>query len=50
LNWDEKKNRGNRSKHKIDFEFARQAFDDPFALTRQERDVDDEQRYQLIGV
>jgi uncharacterized DUF497 family protein len=33
----------------IDFDFAGLAFDDPFAITRQDRDVDGEQRYQLIG-
>ncbi len=47
--WDENKNRANRAKHGIDFDFAREAFDDPFAITTQDRDVDDEQRYQLIG-
>jgi hypothetical protein len=47
--WDENKNRANRAKHGIDFEFAIMAFDDPFALTTQDRDVEGEQRYQLIG-
>lgn len=47
--WDEDKNRANRVKHGIDFDFAREAFDDPFAITTQDRDVDGEQRYQLIG-
>jgi uncharacterized DUF497 family protein len=47
--WDESKNRVNRTKHGIDFEFARVAFDDPFAITIQDRDADGEQRYQLIG-
>ena len=47
--WDENKNRANRAKHGIDFDFAILAFDDPFALTTQDRDVDGEQRYQLIG-
>ena len=44
--WDERKN---RTKHGIDFDFASLAFDDPFALTIQDRDSDGEQRYQLIG-
>jgi len=47
--WDEKKNRTNLAKHGIGFDLAREAFDDPFAITTQDRDVDGEQRYQLIG-
>ena len=47
--WDDNKNRANRVKHGIDFDFARLAFDDPFAITTQDRDVEGEQRYQLIG-
>jgi ribonuclease toxin BrnT of type II toxin-antitoxin system len=31
--WDENKNRTNRAKHWIDFDFAREAFGDPFAIT-----------------
>ncbi len=46
--WDENKNRANRAKHGIDFNFARNAFDDPLAIIRQDRDVEGEQRYQLI--
>ncbi len=49
FDWDESKNRINRAKHGIDFAFARIAFDDPFAITIQDRDVSGEQRYQLIG-
>ena len=49
FDWDESKNRVNRAKHGIDFTFAILAFDDPFAITIQDRDVDGEQRYQLIG-
>ncbi len=47
--WDEAKNRANRLKHGIDFEFARLAFEDPFAIISQDRDTDAEQRYQLIA-
>jgi uncharacterized DUF497 family protein len=47
--WDENKNRVNRAKHGIDFDLARLAFDDPLAITTQDRDVDGEQRYHLIG-
>ena len=49
FDWDENKNRINRAKHGIDFAFARLAFDDPFAITIQDRDIDGEQRYQLLG-
>jgi uncharacterized DUF497 family protein len=49
FDWDENKNRINRAKHGIDFDFARLAFDDPFAITIQDRDVEGEQRYQLLG-
>jgi uncharacterized DUF497 family protein len=49
FDWDEGKNRINRAKHSIDFGFASLAFDDPFAIVSQDRDVDGEQRYQLIG-
>jgi uncharacterized DUF497 family protein len=47
--WDENKNRVNRVKHGIDFDLARLAFDDPLAITTQDRCVDSEQRYHLIG-
>ncbi len=49
FDWDENKNRINRAKHGIDFDFARLEFDDPFAITIQDRDVEGEQRYQLLG-
>lgn len=45
FDWD---NRINRAKHGIDFALAL-GFDDPFAITIQDRDIDGEQRYQLIG-
>jgi uncharacterized DUF497 family protein len=47
--WDEKKNRSNRAKHGITFEVAAKVFLDPNALERQDREVDDEQRWQTIG-
>lgn len=37
--WDEAKNRINRAQHGIDFELARLAFDDPFPIIIQDRDV-----------
>ena len=38
--WDERKNRINRKKHGVSFETAILAFDDPYHLTRQDREVD----------
>jgi len=47
--WDEAKNRENLAKHKISFETAVLVFDDPHALSDQDRVVDDEERWQTIG-
>jgi uncharacterized DUF497 family protein len=47
--WDEVKNRSNIAKHGIDFETARRVFNDPQLLTEQDREVDDEPRWQTIG-
>ena len=48
--WDEVKNRRNRRKHKISFENAKLVFDDPEALADRDREVDDEERWQTVGV
>lgn len=48
--WDEAKNRSNRKKHGISFETAAQVFLDPLHLTRADRIVDGEQRWQTIGM
>ena len=48
--WDEEKNRSNLAKHKISFETAKLVFDDPFALSIQDRFVDDEERWQTLGM
>jgi len=48
--WDEVKNRRNLGKHKISFESAKLVFDDPQALADRARDVDDEERWQTVGV
>lgn len=45
--WDEVKN---RRKHKISFENAKLVFDDPQALADRDREVDDEERWQMVGV
>jgi uncharacterized DUF497 family protein len=47
--WDEKKGRSNRAKHGVSFETAKRAFEDPNLITRQDREVEDEQRWQTIG-
>ncbi len=47
--WDEAKNRQNLAKHRIRFEAATMVFDDPHALSKQDRVVDDEERWQTIG-
>lgn len=47
--WDEDKNRRNRSKHGLSFETACLVFDDPQQLNLQDRHVDGEERWQTIG-
>lgn len=48
--WDEAKGHSNRRKHGIGFETAVQVFLDPLHLTRQDRMVEGEQRWQAIGM
>jgi uncharacterized DUF497 family protein len=48
--WDERKNRSNQRKHGVSFETASLVFDDPNHLTRQDREVDGEPRWQTIGI
>lgn len=47
--WDEAKNRQNQGKHSISFETATLVFEDPHALSDQDRDVGGEERWQTIG-
>lgn len=47
--WDENKNRSNRAKHGVSFETAKRVFEDPNLITRQDREVEGEQRWQTIG-
>jgi uncharacterized DUF497 family protein len=49
FSWDESKNRANLRKHGISFEAARLAFADPFVIFEQDRESDDEVRWQAIG-
>lgn len=48
--WDERKNRANRQKHRISFETAVLVFDDPFHVSVQDREIEDEARWQTIGM
>lgn len=48
--WDERKADFNYRKHGIRFEEAALAFDDPFAISQQDRIEDGEQRWQTIGM
>jgi uncharacterized DUF497 family protein len=48
--WDAVKDRSNRRKHGISFETAVRVFCDPFHLSRQDRVVDEEARWQTIGM
>jgi uncharacterized DUF497 family protein len=48
--WDERKNRTNRAKHKVSFETAISIFDDPYAISIQDRFVTGEERWQTLGL
>lgn len=48
--WDENKNQSNRAKHGLSFETALLVFDDPFALSEQDRFENGEERWSTIGL
>ena len=48
--WDDKKAEINLKKHKVSFQQASKVFSDPFALSRQDRNVDGEDRWQTMGM
>jgi uncharacterized DUF497 family protein len=48
--WDDKKAAINLRKHRIRFEEAALAFEDPFAISEQERIENGEYRWQTIGI
>jgi uncharacterized DUF497 family protein len=48
--WDEGKNRRNLLKHKVSFETEVSVFDDPHAISVQDRFVQDEERWQTLGL
>jgi hypothetical protein len=47
--WDAMKDRTNRRKHGVGFDTAIRVFFDPMHLTRQDRVVEGEERWQTIG-
>jgi uncharacterized protein len=47
--WDEAKNRRNLAKHRISFEIVKSMFEDPFALSFQDRVVEGGERWQTLG-
>lgn len=47
--WDETKNASNFRKHGIHFATATRVFEDPGYVMVQDREVDDEERWQTIG-
>lgn len=50
FDWDENKSKTNLVKHGISFEIARLVFDDPYALSLQDRHKDGEERWQILGL
>jgi uncharacterized protein len=48
--WDERKNQINKQKHGISFETAVLAFDDANQVSRPDRTVDGELRWQTLGM
>jgi hypothetical protein len=48
--WDEQKNRTNLAKHGVSFETAQLVFEDPLALSIQDRYDNGEERWQTIGL
>jgi uncharacterized protein len=50
LSWDEPKSRTNQRKHGISFDTASRVFLDPLHLSRQDRIVEGEERWQTMGM
>jgi hypothetical protein len=48
--WDAPKDRSNRQKHGIGFDTAARVFLDPWHITRHDRIVEGEKRWQTIGM
>ena len=49
FSWDESKSRKNLRKHGVSFDTAALVFLDPLHLSRQDRTIDGEERWQTIG-
>lgn len=47
--WDEAKSAANLAKHRVSFATAALVFDDPYAISIQDRLVDGEERWQTVG-
>ncbi len=47
--WDEAKNQRNLLKHRVGFEAATLAFEDPYALTQRDESSDEEERWITFG-
>jgi uncharacterized DUF497 family protein len=50
LEWDPVKAAGNLRKHRVAFEDAARVFLDPLAVREQDRHVEGEERWQIIGL
>ena len=48
--WDSGKAKANRAKHGVDFEVAKDVFQDPARLIRLDDDREDEERWRTIGL
>lgn len=48
--WDDAKDRRNLTKHRISFETANLVVEDPHALSVPDRIVEDEERWQTLGM
>ena len=48
--WDESKNKNNLAKPGVGFETAQLVFDDPYALSIQDRHEEGEERWQTLGL
>ena len=48
--WDPKKADANRKDHSVSFADAMSVFEDDFALTREDPDAEDEQRFVTLGM
>ena len=49
FDWDPAKEKANIRKHGIDFDMAQTVFEDPNVIFKQDRMVDNEERWQALG-